>query len=47
MLKRRVLWKYINETAIYSVDEDVKKCELHDQKSDFAHSLIILCIDKR
>lgn len=45
MLKGRGLWKYVNGTATYPVD-DVKKCELHDRESDLAYSLIIQTIDK-
>ena len=39
------LWKYINGTAVYSVDKDAERYELHDKESDFAFSLIVLCID--
>ena len=46
MLKGRGLWKYINGTAIYSVNEDVTRNVLHDKKSDLAHSLIEQWFDK-
>ena len=46
MVKRRGLWKYINGTVIIPVDEDVKRCELHDKKNDLAYSLIVQCTDK-
>ena len=46
MLKGRDLWKSINQRAIYPIDENVKKCELHDKERDLAYSLIVQCIDK-
>ena len=46
-LKWHGLWKYINGTSIYPVDEAVNICELHDKESDLAHSKIVQSIDKR
>ena len=41
ILKGCGLWTYIEGTAIYSVVEDVERCELHDKENDFAYSVII------